>query len=94
MSTRTPTPSPSLGLACAKLPLYFDTDREALERAISSLICDNDDALRIVRIKNTLSLAHMLVSESLTVEVTPSMAVEIDPTPQALLDADGNFSEL
>jgi hypothetical protein len=46
-----------------------------------------------VRIKNTLSVDHMLVSERLTLE-TPSMPVEIDPTPQALLDADGNFPEL
>jgi len=36
----------------------------------------------------------MLVSERLTKEVTPSLPVEIDPTPQALLDADGNFPEL
>ena len=84
----------SLGLACAKIPLYFDTDREALERAIGSLICEKDNDLRIVRIKNTLCLAHMLVSERLTKEVTPSLPVEIDPTPQALLDADGNFPEL
>ena len=84
----------SLGLACAKVPLYFDTDREALERAIGSLICEKDNDLRIVRIKNTLSLAHMLVSERLTVKMTPSMPVEIDPTPQALLDADGNFPDL
>ena len=83
----------SLGLACAKIPLYFDTDREALERAIGSLFYEKDSDLRIVRIKNTLSVDHMLVSERLTLE-TPSMPVEIDPTPQALLDADGNFPEL
>jgi hypothetical protein len=47
-----------------------------------------------VRIKNTLSLARMLVSERLAIEITPSMAVEINPTPRALLDADGTFPEL
>ena len=83
----------SLGLACAKIPLYFDTDREALERAIGSLVYENDSDLRIVRIKNTLSLDHILVSERLTLE-TPSMPVDIDPTPQALLNPDGNFPEL
>jgi hypothetical protein len=84
----------SLGLACAKIPLYFDTDREALECAIGSLVWEKESDLRIVRVKNTLSLAHMLVSERLTVETTPSMPVEIDPTPEALLDPDGNFPEL
>ena len=29
----------------------FDTDRLALERAIDSLICENDNDLRIVRVK-------------------------------------------
>jgi hypothetical protein len=81
----------SLGLACAKIPLYFDTDREALECAIGSLNCEKESDMRIVRIKNTLSLDHILVSERLIVEMTPSVPVEIDPTPQALLDADGNF---
>ena len=84
----------SLGLACAKIPLHFDTDREALERAIGLLICKKDNDLRIVRIKNTLSLARMLVSERLTQDIRASMPVEIDPNPQALLDADGNFPEL
>jgi hypothetical protein len=36
----------------------------------------------------------MLVSERLTAEMSSSVPVEIDPTPQALLDADGNFPEL
>lgn len=84
----------SLGLACAKIPLYFDTDKEVLERAIGSLIYEKESDLRIVRIKNTLSLAHMLVSERLAAEKAPSTPVEIDPTSQALLDADGNFPEL
>jgi hypothetical protein len=83
----------SLGLACAKIPLYFDTDRETLERAIGSLFYTKEADLRIVRIKNTLTLDHMLVSQRLTLE-TPSMPVDIDPTPQALLNADGNFPEL
>ncbi len=45
-----------------------------------------------VRLK--VFLTRTLVSERLTVEITPSMSVEINPTPQALLDADGNFPEL
>jgi hypothetical protein len=82
----------SLGLACAKIPLYFDTDREAIERAIGSIIVESANDLRIVRIKNTLSLDHMLVSEGLAADIDPSLPVEIDPNPQTLdFDAQGNL---
>jgi hypothetical protein len=82
----------SLGLACAKIPLYFDTDREAIERALGSLIAESPNHLRIVRIKNTLSLDHMLVSERLAADIDPSLPVVIDPDPQSFdFDAQGNL---
>ena len=82
----------SLGLACAKIPLYFDTDREAIERALGSLSGDSASNLRILRIKNTLSLDDMLVSERLTRDIDPSLPVEIDPHPQTLdFDTHGNL---
>jgi hypothetical protein len=85
----------SLGLACAKMPLYFDTDREAIERAISSLITGSANDIRIVRIKNTLSLDHMLVSERLAVDLDPSLPVEIDSNAQILkFDTHSNLPNL
>jgi hypothetical protein len=85
----------SLGLACAKIPLYFDTDREAIERAISSLITGSANDTSIVRIKNTLSLDHMLVSERLAVDLDPSLPVEIDSNAQILkFDTHGNLLNL
>jgi hypothetical protein len=85
----------SLGLECAKIPFYYDTDREALERAVGSLFEQSANALRIVRIKNTLELDHMLVSERLTRDIDPSRPVTIDPNPQTLdFDADGNLFPL
>lgn len=54
----------SLGLATAKIPIYFDTDREALETAATSLALTSLEKLRIVRIGNTLNLDRMLVSET------------------------------
>jgi hypothetical protein len=82
----------SLGLACAKIPLYFDTDREVIERALGSLIAESTNDLRIVRIKNTLSLDHMLVSERLAAEIDPSLPVVIDPQPQTFeFDAQSNL---
>jgi hypothetical protein len=85
----------SLGLACAKIPLYFDTDREVIDRAIGSLMTESASDIRIVRIKNTLNLDHMLVSERFVVDLDPSLLVEIDPNPQTLnFDAHGNLLSL
>ena len=53
----------------AKIPIAFDTDREAIERMLMSLpLSDSRDA-RIVRIADTLSVAEMKVSESLWAEI-------------------------
>ena len=53
----------------AKLPIYFDTDREAIERALASLPLADRAAAKIVRIADTLSLAEIEVSEALWAEV-------------------------
>ncbi len=54
----------------AKLPPAFDTDREAIEAALSctGLLAPEKEA-RVVRIKNTLMLGEIEVSESLLAEV-------------------------
>jgi hypothetical protein len=53
----------------AKLPIYFDTDREAIERALGSLPLADATAAKIVRIADTLSLVEMELSEALWAEV-------------------------
>ncbi len=54
----------SLGLMTPKIPIHFDTDREAVEQALATLASRHPEQLRVVRIANTLSLDKMLVSES------------------------------
>lgn len=54
----------SLGLMTPKIPIHFDTDREAVEQALATLASQHPEHLRVVRIANTLSLDKMLVSES------------------------------
>jgi hypothetical protein len=46
-----------------KIPIYFDTDREVLNCAITSLALPESAAPRIVRIANTLSLNKFQASE-------------------------------
>jgi hypothetical protein len=58
----------SLGLATAKIPIYFESDREVLEKAVASLANGTPQTLRIVRIGNTLEMDRLLVSEALLEE--------------------------
>jgi hypothetical protein len=44
----------SLGLPTAKIPIYFETDREVLEKALAWPSTGMPERLRIVRIRNTL----------------------------------------
>jgi len=54
----------AIGLHPAKIPIHFDTDREAIQQALLSLASATPETLRVVRIANTLSLDRVLVSES------------------------------
>ena len=54
----------SLGLLPAKIPIYFDNDRDAIQAALASLATSEPEKLRVVRIADTLNLERFLVSES------------------------------
>jgi hypothetical protein len=77
----------------AKLPIAFDTDREAIERALDSLPLADPAAARIVRIADTLSVADMEISESLWAELKtrPGITVLGPPRPMAF-GPDGNLA--
>ncbi len=55
--------------AGAKLPPVLETDRDAVAVALSCLGLDRVEDARVVRIKNTLRLAEVDVSEALLAEV-------------------------
>lgn len=76
----------------AKLPVYFDTDREAIERTLASLPLPSTAAARIVRIADTLSLAEMEISEPLwaAVKSLPTL-VALGGPRDVQFDADGNL---
>jgi Lactate racemase N-terminal domain len=54
----------SLGLLPAKIPIYFDTDRDAVQAALASLAAPHPEKLRVVRIADTLNLERFQVSEA------------------------------
>jgi hypothetical protein len=54
----------SLGVLPAKIPIYFDNDREAIQAALASLAAPDPGKVRVVRIADTLNLDRFLVSEA------------------------------
>lgn len=76
----------------AKLPIAFDTDREAIERLLASLPLGDKESARIVRIADTLSLVEMDVSESI-VNAMPSQSnlIVLSAASKMSFDSDGNL---
>ena len=48
----------------AKIPIHFDTDRQAIEQALASLAIPDVRQAKVVRIADTLSLVNLEVSEA------------------------------
>lgn len=82
----------SLTLQSAKVPIHFETDREAIEHMLASLPLADPLDSRIVRISDTLSLAEMTISEPLwdQVRTHPGLANLGEPCPMIFDDA-GNL---
>ncbi len=53
----------ALTVQSAKVPIHFDTDREAIGQALATLGLDDPSRARIVRIADTLSLEKMEISD-------------------------------
>ncbi len=69
----------------AKLPPVFETDRDAIAVALSCLGLDRVEDARVVRIKNTLRLAEVDVSETFLPDVAKREDLQQvgEPTPLA-----------
>jgi hypothetical protein len=77
----------------ARVPMAFDTDREAIETALGMIGLTLPEQARVVRIKNTLALTEIDCSEALLAEVKThrrlSPATEAQPIR---FGADGNLT--
>ena len=77
----------------AKIPIAFDTDREAIEKMLGSLPLSDSRNSRIVRILDTLSVAEMEISESLWLEsAANSNWTALNELQEMEFDANGNFA--
>ena len=76
----------SIGLHPAKIPTYFESDREAIQHAVSTLASSNPEKTRIMRISNTLCLSRLLVSECCSEMLAshPQVTIAGDPPSDAI----------
>ena len=75
-----------------KIPLIMKNDQRAIQAAIKTCWDISEKAVRVVRIKNTLQLEEIEVSESLLKEVEKQSRLEIvGPAIPMIFDADGNL---
>ncbi len=67
----------------AKLPLVFDSDREAVERALDCIGLVTPEAARVMRIRNTLRLGEIECSEAYLPEIArrPDLTVLAEARP-------------
>jgi len=78
----------------AAIPLYFDTDRDCLDACARTTGISEGNQLRVVRIKDTKSLAYLQVSKALEQEVLNSASLSrISPWCHLTFDASGNLGE-
>lgn len=78
---------------CAKIPIHFDTDREAIALTLASLALPDPRAARLVRIADTLMLAEMDISESLWSAVSTRANLTLLSEPRELqFDAENNLT--
>jgi hypothetical protein len=76
----------------AKVPATYDTDREAIETALSCIGLTPPDEARVIRIKNTLMLGEIEVSEALMAEVAQRRDLTPLSSPATLpFDAAGSL---
>jgi hypothetical protein len=79
----------------SRLPVAFETDREALQIALDTLRTGDPQRARIVRIKNTLELKRMLASEALLSEVRQRKDLLLLSEPQEMtFDSQGNLEPI
>jgi hypothetical protein len=85
----------AISIEKAAIPMYFETDRECIEVALGSVGLIPPERSRIVRIKNTLQLDEVEVSEIYRDEISNRRDLDILEGPYSLpFDAPGNLVPL
>jgi len=84
----------ALSLQGAKIPIHFETDREAIVQALATLPFTDAQTVRVVRIRDTLSVDRLQVSEACW--AAPEAVGRLEPLgePEEMqFDAAGNLPD-
>ena len=84
----------SLTLHNAKLPMQFDTDREAIAALLDTLALDDPATARVVRIANTLELTTLEASEGFVGMVEERKDLTALSEPAEWVFKNGNLADL
>ncbi|MBS4960402.1 MAG: DUF2088 domain-containing protein [Clostridiales bacterium] len=77
-----------------RIPVYMNNDRDAIALGIRTCVNVHFDDVRIVRIKNTLEMGEIWVSENMIPEIKDIPGVKIIGEPEEFqFDADGYIKE-
>jgi hypothetical protein len=78
----------------ARVPITVETDRQALQLAIASALRVEDGKAKLIRIRNTKSIEHLLVSDTLLEEISSDPAIQVSGEPQEIaFDPTGMFTD-
>jgi len=79
-------------LMSVKIPMVMDNDRQAMKAAVKACFDIDYDDVRIMRIKNTLKLEEIHISENLLDEAMKNPRIEILSVPKEMaFDENGNL---
>jgi hypothetical protein len=78
----------------ATLPVHYDEDRQAIQAALGILGLREPPDARVLRIRNTLQLEYVEVSEPCLRELKPATRFEVLGPADWTFDAQGNLPEL
>lgn len=78
----------------ASLPVHYDEDRQVIQAALNILGLREPQDARIMRIRNTLQLEYVEVSEPCLKELKPMTKFEVLGPADWTFDAQGNLPEL
>ena len=82
----------SLSVATVKIPITFDTDRDAVRGALGTLALEDPSKARVIRIQDTLSLGKLQVSEAFAEAVRERQGLTpLGPPEEISFDAAGNL---
>jgi antitoxin (DNA-binding transcriptional repressor) of toxin-antitoxin stability system len=90
-----PNPLTSRKVESVKIPMVMNTDRQAILAAVKTSFNVNNQNIRMIRIKNTLSLGEIYISKAMLDEARRNPDIEILEKPKNIaFDEGGNLTFL